>query len=268
MKVRQRGCGPSFSTGPSAAYDDERNRPDHAGTSHLSLYLKWGCIHPRTLLADLAPLRNAGATSYRRELAFREFYADQLFHRPDLPQVSADPAIDQLAWDQGKEADERLAAWKAGRTGYPYIDAGMRQLLAEGWIHNRVRMAVASFLIKDLHLAWQLGAAHFLDHLVDGDSRPTPTAGSGSPAPGRRPRRTTGSSTRSVRARSSTRTAITSAGTCQNWRTSKARPCTGRGTCPTVFRPATSSPSSTTRPNGLRRFAGGSNAPADPGYWR
>jgi deoxyribodipyrimidine photo-lyase len=152
-----------------ADYDDQRNRPDHAGTSHLSPYLKWGCIHPRTLLADLAPLRITGATSYRRELAFREFYADQLFHHPDLPQVSADPAIDQLPWDEGNEADQRLAAWKSGRTGYPYIDAGMRQLLAEGWIHNRVRMAVASFLIKDLHLAWQLGAKHFMNHLVDGD---------------------------------------------------------------------------------------------------
>ncbi len=152
-----------------ADYDDERNRPDHAGTSHLSPYLKWGCIHPRTLLDDLSSRRSAGAASYGRELAFREFYADQLFHRPDLPQVSADPVIDQLPWDEGEQADQRLEAWKSGRTGYPYIDAGMRQLLAEGWIHNRVRMAVASFLIKDLHLAWQLGAKHFMNHLVDGD---------------------------------------------------------------------------------------------------
>ncbi len=74
-----------------------------------------------------------------------------------------------MPWDDGRQADERLAAWKAGKTGYPYIDAGMRQLLAEGWMHNRVRMGVASFLIKDLHLTWQQGAAHFLEHLVDGD---------------------------------------------------------------------------------------------------
>jgi deoxyribodipyrimidine photo-lyase len=153
----------------SAHYDDERNRPDHPGTSRMSAYLKWGCLHPRTLLDDLSGHRSPGAAAYQRELAFREFYADQLFHRPDLPQVSADPAIDRLSWDVGEEADRRLAAWKAGRTGYPYVDAGMRQLLTEGWIHNRVRMAVASFLIKDLHLAWQLGAKHFLNHLIDGD---------------------------------------------------------------------------------------------------
>ena len=150
-------------------YDDERDRPDHPGTSHLSPYLKWGCIHPRTLLADLSALRTAGAASYQRELAFREFYADILFHRPETLTRSADATIDRLPWDTGQTADERLDAWKSGRTGFPYIDAGMRQLLAEGWIHNRVRMGVASFLIKDLHLAWQLGAAHFLEHLVDGD---------------------------------------------------------------------------------------------------
>jgi deoxyribodipyrimidine photo-lyase len=152
-----------------ADYDDERNRPDHPGTSHMSPYLKWGCIHPRTLLADLSKKRSLGAASYQRELGFRDFYGDILFHRPETLTVSADPVIDELEWDTGEEADTRLEAWKAGRTGYPYVDAGMRQLLAEGWIHNRVRMGVASFLIKDLHLAWQRGAAHFMEHLVDGD---------------------------------------------------------------------------------------------------
>ncbi len=150
-------------------YDDERDRPDHPGTSRLSPYLKWGCIHPRTLLADLASSRTSGAASYRRELAFREFYADQLFHRPESLTTSIDPLIDRLEWDSGPLAEERFAAWQAGRTGYPYIDAGLRQLLVEGWIHNRARMGVASFLIKDLHLPWQRGAAHFLEHLVDGD---------------------------------------------------------------------------------------------------
>lgn len=152
-----------------ADYDDERNRPDHPGTSHLSPYLKWGCIHPRTLLADLSKRRSVGAASYQRELGFRDFYGDILFHHPETLTLSADPVIDGLEWDTGADADTRLEDWKAGRTGYPYIDAGMRQLLAEGWIHNRVRMGVASFLIKDLHLAWQLGAAHFMEHLVDGD---------------------------------------------------------------------------------------------------
>ncbi len=150
-------------------YDDERNRPDHPGTSHMSAYLKWGCLHPRSLLADLAAVGSPGAASYRRELAFREFYADLLFHHPESPTRSADPSVDRLEWDTGDLAAEHLAAWKAGRTGFPYIDAGMRQLLSQGWIHNRARMGVASFLIKDLHLPWQVGAAHFLDHLVDGD---------------------------------------------------------------------------------------------------
>lgn len=159
----------AFLDGSLARYDGERNRPDHPGTSRMSAYLKWGCLHPRTLLADLDSARSTGATAYQRELAFREFYADLLFHHPDLPTVSADRAIDGLPWDSGRQADDRLAAWKAGRTGFPYIDAGMRQLLTEGWIHNRVRMGVASFLIKDLHLTWQLGAKHFLNYLVDGD---------------------------------------------------------------------------------------------------
>ena len=150
-------------------YDDERDRPDHPGTSRMSPYLKWGCVHPRSLLADLAGRRSRGAAAYRRELAWREFYADVVFHRPESLRHSVDPVVDRMTWDNGPDADDRLAAWQAGRTGFPYIDAGMRQLLAEGWMHNRVRMGVASFLIKDLHLPWQAGAAHFLHHLVDGD---------------------------------------------------------------------------------------------------
>ena len=150
-------------------YDDERNRPDHPGTSRMSPYLKWGCIHPRTLLAGLGEATTEGAQAYRRELGFRDFYADLLFQHPKAPTDSGDPAVEGLEYDSGPVADDHLAAWKAGRTGYPYIDAGLRQLLAEGWIHNRARMGVASFLIKDLHLPWQMGAAHFLEHLVDGD---------------------------------------------------------------------------------------------------
>jgi deoxyribodipyrimidine photo-lyase len=158
-----------FLTGTVNGYDDDRDRPDHAGTSRMSPYLKWGSVHPRTLLADLAKNRSIGASSYRRELAWREFYADLVFHRPDSIWTSVDPVIDRIPWDDGPQAGDRLHAWKTGTTGYPYIDAGMRQLLAEGWMHNRVRMGVASFLIKDLHLTWQQGAAHFLEHLVDGD---------------------------------------------------------------------------------------------------
>lgn len=151
------------------AYHDDRDRPDRPGTSRMSVHLKWGCIHPRTLLADLADRRSSGAASYRRELAWREFYADTVFHLPESVWTSVDPVIQGMQWDFGTTADERFEAWRVGRTGYPYIDAGMRQLLAEGWMHNRPRMATASFLIKDLHLPWQRGAEHFLEHLVDGD---------------------------------------------------------------------------------------------------
>src|SRR3954451_15017384 len=77
--------------------------------------------------------------------------------------------MDDLPVDQGPEAEERFARWADGWTGYPIVDAGMRQLLATGWMHNRVRMVTASFLVKDLHLPWQWGARHFLAHLVDGD---------------------------------------------------------------------------------------------------
>ena len=158
-----------FLDGAVDGYDDDRDRPDHAGTSRMSPYLKWGCIHPRTLLADVASRRSAGAAAYRRELAWRDFYADVVFHLPRSLWTSVDPIIDKMAWDGGRQADKRFEAWQQGTTGYPYIDAGMRQLLAEGWMHNRVRMGVASFLIKDLHLPWQWGAKYFLEQLVDGD---------------------------------------------------------------------------------------------------
>ncbi len=152
-----------------AGYQLDRDRPDHEGTSRLSPYLKWGCIHPRTLLADLKQRSSAGAVTFRQELAWREFYADLVFQHPGSVRRSINPQVDELEWDSGAAADQHFAAWQEGRTGYPYIDAAMRQLLTEGWMHNRARMGVASFLIKDLHLPWQRGAAHFMDHLIDGD---------------------------------------------------------------------------------------------------
>jgi deoxyribodipyrimidine photo-lyase len=152
-----------------ADYGNDRNRPDHDTTSRLSPYLKYGCLHPRTLLADIKDHPSAGASRYRSELAWREFYADLIFQQPGALWTSVYPSIDAMQWDEGRPADERFEAWQQGRTGYPYVDAAMRQLLAEGWMHNRARMCVASFLIKDLHLPWQRGAKHFLDHLVDGD---------------------------------------------------------------------------------------------------
>lgn len=155
--------------GPLADYADERDRPDLDTTSRLSVPLKWGEIHPRTLLADLAHRRGAGAETFRSQLAWRDFHADVLHHHPDAAHRSLRAVVPEDSWARGATEDRALAAWTAGRTGYPLVDAGMRQLLAEGWMHNRVRMVVASFLVKDLHVRWQRGAAHFLDRLLDGD---------------------------------------------------------------------------------------------------
>jgi deoxyribodipyrimidine photo-lyase len=149
-------------------YGDERNRPDHDGTSRMSAHLKFGTIHPRTMAADLDQ-RHAGARAYLRELAFRDFYAAVLHHWPDSSWWNWNRDFDAIKIDDGKEAEQRFEAWKAGKTGFPIVDAGMRQLRDTGYMHNRVRMIVASFLVKDLHLPWQWGARWFLDQLVDGD---------------------------------------------------------------------------------------------------
>ena len=155
-----------FLDGALTAYGDDRNRPDVDGTSRLSPYLKLGVLHPRTLLADLAGRREKGARVFETELAWREFYADVLWHHPASAWHDLRPELRGLRYD---DAGERFDAWRAGRTGFPIVDAGMRQLLSDGWMHNRTRMITASFLTKDLHVWWGVGARHFLDHLVDGD---------------------------------------------------------------------------------------------------
>jgi deoxyribodipyrimidine photo-lyase len=147
-------------------YDTGRNRPDLDVTSHMSVRLKWGEIHPRTLLADLKSRRSKAAATYRKELAWREFYADVLFQQP---RTAREYLRTEFAGMQYDEPGEQLQAWAEGRTGYPIVDAGMRQLRSLGWVHNRVRMIVASFLVKDLHVEWQHGAREFMHWLVDGD---------------------------------------------------------------------------------------------------
>ena len=146
--------------------------PGADATSHLSIALRWGHLHPRTVLADLAPLGSKGSLALARQIAWRDFYADTLFHRPDAVTQPVKPEFKRMPTDEpepGTTAAERLAAWQEGRTGYPLIDAGMRQLQVENWMHNRIRMVVASFLIKDLHISWEHGAAFFMTHLRDGD---------------------------------------------------------------------------------------------------
>jgi deoxyribodipyrimidine photo-lyase len=148
-------------------YHRRRDVPGADATSRLSPYLKWGCVHPRQVLAGLG--RTSGEEIFRSELAWREFYADVLWHRPESARRSLRPEMAAMRVDHDEVADERFAAWAEGRTGYPLVDAGMRQLGGEAWMHNRVRMVVASFLVKDLHIDWSRGARWFLAHLVDGD---------------------------------------------------------------------------------------------------
>ncbi|MCC8929267.1 deoxyribodipyrimidine photo-lyase [Rhodococcus sp. I2R] len=152
-----------------SVYEDERNRPDLDSTSRMSVYLKYGNIHPRTMLADLGKLRSEGAAGYRKQLAWRDFYADILFQRPDSARENYDKKFDKIELDTSEHAYELFDTWKEGRTGFPIVDAGMRQLDSEKWMHNRVRMIVASFLVKDLHLPWWWGARYFMAQLVDGD---------------------------------------------------------------------------------------------------
>ena len=148
-------------------YSENRNRADLSGTSKLSHALAHGEIHPRTLLADLRDI--PGHNVFRKEIAWREFYADVLFRNPHTVNDYYVPRFSKMRYDKGKAADEKLERWKQGTTGFPMVDAGMRQLAAEGWMHNRVRMIVASFLVKDLHLEWQQGADWFEQCLSDFD---------------------------------------------------------------------------------------------------
>jgi deoxyribodipyrimidine photo-lyase len=159
----------AFRQGALSQYKKARDFPADPGTSRLSPALHFGQIHPRTILAEIPdPLTDP----FARQLAWREFYADVLWHRPEAVWTSLDERFDtqmEYANLEDPVTAAQYEAWTQGRTGYPYVDAGMRQLLTEGWMHNRLRMVTASFLIKDLHLPWQLGARWFLRHLVDAD---------------------------------------------------------------------------------------------------
>jgi deoxyribodipyrimidine photo-lyase len=147
-------------------YDELRDRPDLDQTSHLSVALKYGELHPRTVLAGLGS--QSADEALRRQLAWRDFYADVLYRRPDTATGYYRRELAAQRYDDPTDND-RLGSWQRGETGYPFVDAGMRQLRTSGWLPNRVRMVVASFLVKDLHLEWSLGARWFMEQLVDGD---------------------------------------------------------------------------------------------------
>jgi deoxyribodipyrimidine photo-lyase len=127
--------------------------------------LSHGEIHPRTIL-DRLPAGSSGAEVFRKEIAWREFYADVLWHNPETLNDYLEKRFSGMRYDHD---EGRLQAWRDGKTGYPMIDAGMRQLAETGWMHNRVRMIVASFLVKDLHFEWQHGASWFEENLTDFD---------------------------------------------------------------------------------------------------
>lgn len=134
------------------------------GTSRLSAYLHMGCISALELESVLPP--GEGAARFNRQLAWRDFYNYVLFHYPDNAKEEFQERFRTLDW---KEDPALLQAWKDGRTGYPIVDAAMRQLLREGWMHNRTRLITGSFLTKDLQLDWRLGERYFMEMLIDGD---------------------------------------------------------------------------------------------------
>ena len=153
-----------------ATYKRNRDHPHRRGTSRLSPYLHFGEIGPRQIW-QAVQLRSAEAASadggaYLRQLIWREFSYHLLYHFPELPDRPLRPEFNRFPW---RDDPHVLTAWQHGRTGYPIVDAGMRELWATGWMHNRVRMIVASFLVKDLLLPWQAGEAWFWDTLVDAD---------------------------------------------------------------------------------------------------
>jgi deoxyribodipyrimidine photo-lyase len=153
-------------------YTSRRDRPDLPGTSRLSPHLAFGEISPRqcwyaaTMSASQRKGADTGLETFLKELAWREFSAHLLHHWPDLPDA---PFREDFAAFPWRRDARQLKAWQRGMTGYPIVDAGMRELWATGWMHNRVRMITASFLIKDLLLPWQEGEAWFWDSLVDAD---------------------------------------------------------------------------------------------------
>ncbi|KQR81222.1 cryptochrome/photolyase family protein [Sphingomonas sp. Leaf343] len=145
------------------AYDTARNMPSEEGSSRLSPHLHFGEVSPRTVW------HATSGTTWRKELAWRDFTDGVVLALPDYATDNGRPKYDALQWRTGKQAASDLKAWRTGHTGYPIVDAGMRQLWTTGWMHNRVRMITASFLIKHLLIDWREGERWFWDCLVDAD---------------------------------------------------------------------------------------------------
>ena len=151
--------------GPVDGYAERHDRLA-GGTSGLSPHLRWGCLSPREVEHRVAARGGEGAAAFIRQLAWRDFFAHVLLHHPGNLRREQQERFRGLRWD---EDPELLAAWQQGRTGYPLVDAGMRQLAASGWMHNRARMVAGSFLTKQLHLDWRAGEAWFERLLLDAE---------------------------------------------------------------------------------------------------
>jgi deoxyribodipyrimidine photo-lyase len=152
----------AFLRGGAMTYGDGPLADD--GTSRLSPYLHFGCVSVREIEERLP--RGAGAAAFRRQLCWRDFYAHVLLHHPRNARSEFQERYRGMRWSR---ASRRFEAWCEGRTGFPLVDAGMRQLLAEGWMHNRARLVVGSFLTKDLGIDWRWGERWFMRWLIDGD---------------------------------------------------------------------------------------------------
>jgi len=152
--------------GPVDRYGELHDALGDDATSRLSPYLRWGCVSAAECEARAAGRGGAGAAAWVRQLAWREFYAHVLLMHPEDALREHQERYRALQW---RDDDEALAAWQAGETGYPLVDAGMRELARTGWMHNRARLVVGSFLTKDLHLDWRLGERHFEALLLDGE---------------------------------------------------------------------------------------------------
>jgi deoxyribodipyrimidine photo-lyase len=148
------------------AYRERRDFPALKGPSYLSVHLRFGTLSIRRVAAFARARAGEGAQGWLSELIWREFYSQILHHHPRVVTSAFKPEYDAIRWP---DDPDRLAAWQEARTGYPLVDAAMRQINATGYMHNRLRMVAASFLVKDLHVDWRLGEKYFADHLIDYD---------------------------------------------------------------------------------------------------
>ena len=156
----------NFKNHALTSYSEERNRPDHLGVSRLSPYLHFGEISPRMIWEALKNIKEEAAAGFIRQLGWREFAYHLLYHFPYTVEKPLRKEFENFPWSENQAS---LKAWQKGQTGFPIVDAGMRELWTTGWMHNRVRMITGSFLVKDLHLPWNEGASFFWDTLVDAD---------------------------------------------------------------------------------------------------